>query len=358
MQNKGKELDFSGQNIYIGLDTHLRNWTATIRIGSDFFKTFSQNPVPKALSAYLNKNFPNANYYSAYEASFSGFWIHRELIKLGIKNIVVNPADIPTTDKEQKQKEDARDSRKIAEQLAASSLEAIHVPSIEAEGDRSILRFRRTLIKEIARNKNRVKSKLYYYGIEIPEQFSGKTYWSKRFTKWLQEVKLPTESGRSILTGIIETVEFFRKKQYQILKQIKELSESKKYKKNILLLLSIPGIGLVTAMSFLTEIEDILRFKNLDKFCSFVGLIPMTSSSGERDVVGSITKRQNKILRTLIIESSWVAIRTDPALMMTYQKYIKRMEPTRAIIRIAKKVLNRMRCVLKKQEIYEHSVVE
>jgi len=358
MENKGKELDFSGQNIYIGLDTHLKNWKTTIRVGDDFFKTFSQNPVPKVLSDYLKKNFPKANYYSAYEASFSGFWAHRELIKLGIKNIVVNPADIPTTDKERKQKEDARDSRKIAEQLAASSLKAIYVPSLEAEGDRSMLRFRRTLTKEIARNKNRVKSNLYYYGIKIPEQFADKKYWSKRFTKWLQEVELPTESGRSTLTGIIDSVEFFRKKQYQVLKQIKELSQSERYKKNGELLLSIPGIGLVTAMSFLTEIEDILRFENIDKFCSFVGLIPMTSSSGERDVVGNLTKRQNKILRSLIIESSWIAIRNDPALMMAYQKLIKRMEPTKAIIRIAKKMLNRIRYVLKSQEIYECSVVK
>ena len=45
--------------------------------------------------------------------------LNRELTKLGINNMVVNPADIPTTDKDRKQKEDARDSRKIAEQLAA-----------------------------------------------------------------------------------------------------------------------------------------------------------------------------------------------------------------------------------------------
>ena len=136
------------------------------------------------------------------------------------------------------------------------------------------------------------------------------------------------------------------------------MSQSERYKKNGELLLSIPGIGLVTAMSFLTEIEDILRFENIDKFCSFVGLIPMTSSSGERDVVGNLTKRQNKILRSLIIESSWIAIRNDPALMMAYQKLIKRMEPTKAIIRIAKKMLNRIRYVLKSQEIYECSVVK
>lgn len=358
MQNKSKQLDFSGQNIYIGLDTHLKSWRTTIRVENTFFKTFTQNPEPRILSDYLIKNFPGANYYSAYEASFSGFSAHRELNKLGIKNIVVNPADIPTTDKERKQKEDARDSRKIAEQLAASKLVAIFVPSIEAEGDRAMLRFRRTLTKEIVRNKNRVKSFLYYHGISITEQFVDKKYWSKRFTGWLQELELPSESARITLTEIVEVVEFLRKKQYQILKKIKELSQTKSYRKNTGLLISVPGIGLITAMSFLTEIEDISRFKSLDKFCSFVGLVPMTNSTGDKEVVGKITKRQNKILRSLIIESSWIAIRNDPALMLAYGKLIKRMKPTRAIIRIAKKMLNRIKYVLKNQTFYEYAVVK
>lgn len=209
----------------------------------------------------------------------------------------MNPADIPTTDKERKQKEDARDSRKIAEQLAASKLVAIYVPSIETESDRTMLRFRRTLIKEIARNKNRIKSFLYYNGITIPEQFAGKKYWSKRFTKWLQELELPSESARITFTEIIEVVEFLREKQYQILKKIKELSQTKSYKKNTDLLISIPGIELTTAMSFLTEIEDVSRFKNLDKLCSFVELVPMTNSTGEHEAVGGITKRHIAIVK-------------------------------------------------------------
>lgn len=359
MENKVKKrMDFTGHNIYIGLDTHLKSWTATVRVEDTFYKTFSQDPESKVLFNYLKKNFPGANYFSDYEASFSGFSAHRELNELGIKNIVVNPADIPTTDKERKQKDDPRDSRKIAEQLAASKLVGIYIPGIEAEGDRSMLRFRRTLTKEITRNKNRVKSFLYYHGRTIPEQFADKKYWSKRFTKWLQELELPSESARVTLTEIVELVEFLRKKQYEILKKIKKLSQTKNYKCNTELLISIPGIGLITAMSFLTEIEDITRFSNLDKFCSFVGLIPTTNSSGEHEAVGNITKRQNKILRSLIVESSWVAIKNDPALMLAYQKLVKKMKPTKTIIRIAKKMLNRIRYVLREQKPYEYAVVK
>lgn len=356
--NKSKQLDFKGQDIFVGLDTHLKNWRVSIIVGESVYKTFSQDPCPETLRNYLFKNFPNANYYSAYEASFCGFKIHRNLVSLGIKNIVVNPADIPTTDKERKQKEDSRDSRKIAKQLSQKDLTAIYIPEVEIEGDRSFIRYRKTLTKEITRTKNRIKSQLYYFGMEIPTQFSGKKYWSKRFTSWLQEIELPTESAKMSLTGHMEMAELLRKKQYSITKEIRKLSEKKIYKENYNLLLSVPGVSSLTAMVILTEFGDITRFKNLDNLCSFIGLVPMTHSTGENERTGDITVRRNKILRTAIVESSWIAIRNDPALMLAYQKLIKRMEPQKAIIRIAKKLVNRILYVLKNKKVYVQAVVK
>lgn len=356
--NKSKQLDFSGQDIYIGLDTHLKSWRTTINVGDSTYKTFSQDPSAEILFKYLIRNFPNANYFSAYEASFNGFKAHRDLVNLGIKNIVVNPADIPTTDKERKQKEDSRDSRKIAKQLSQKDLTAIHVPSIETEGDRSLVRYRKTLTKEITRTKQRITSQLYYFGIDIPIQFSGKKKWSKRFITWLKEAELPTETSRQALNGHIEMAEMLRKKQYSTNKEIRELSKTERYKEYYDLLISVPGIGCLTAMMLLTEIEDISRFKNLDKLCSYIGLVPMTNSTGEKEKTGNITVRKNKHLRTAIVESSWIAIRNDPALMLAYQKLVKRMEPQKAIIRIAKKLVNRILYVLKNKKAYAQSVVK
>ncbi|MCF6333925.1 MAG: hypothetical protein L3J11_11640 [Draconibacterium sp.] len=71
--NKNNKLDFSSQDIFVGLDTHLKNWRVSIIVGESTFKTFSQDPYSKLLKNYLVKNFPNGNYYSAYEASFCGF---------------------------------------------------------------------------------------------------------------------------------------------------------------------------------------------------------------------------------------------------------------------------------------------
>ena len=110
-------------------------------------------------------------------------------------------------------------------------------------------------------------------------------------------------------------------------------------------------------MILLTEIIDINRFKSLDHLASYVGLVPGEDSSGETERVTSISPRRNSHLRVLLIECSWVAVRKDPALLMAFSKLTKRMPENRAIIRIARKLLNRIRYVLKNQEPYEIAIV-
>lgn len=356
--SKNRQLDFSGQDIFIGLDTHLKTWKVSIIVGETSFKTYVQDPDVEALNKYLSKNLPGGNYYSAYEASFSGFAAHRELLKSGIKNIVVNPADIPTTDKERKQKEDKRDSRKIAKQLSNHSLVPIYIPEVETEGDRNLIRYRKSLAKDTARAKNRIKSLLYYYGIKIPPQLDEKKYWSKKLINWIEELEMPTPSAKMVLKKRLNWLQIYRQEILSTNRSIRELSKKDIYKTNVNLLISVPGVGLLTAMIILTEIGDIKRFKNTDKLNAYLGLIPTTNSSGQKDKTGNITPRTNKLLRSTIIESAWVAIRNDAALMMAYQELIKRMESQNAIIRIAKKLVNRIVYVLREQEPYVSNIVK
>jgi transposase len=133
---------------------------------------------------------------------------------------------------------------------------------------------------------------------------------------------------------------------------------SEKYLYNIALLRTIPGIGFITAITFLTEIEKIERFENVDHFAGFVGLIPSRHSSGEKDNNGEMTFRGQDALRKMLIESSWMAARFDPALNMSYHSYIRRMEPNKAVIRIARKLLNRIYFVLKNKKEYVSGVVK
>jgi len=360
MQTQKTGLDFKGQNIFVGIDVHLKSWAVTILTDNLVHKTFTQPACADTLSNYLSRNFPCGDYYSVYEAGFSGFWTHYKLKEMGINNIIVNPADVPTSQKEQLQKDDPTDSRKLARSLRAGDLKAIYVPEPSTLEDRSLIRLRATLVKDMVRFKQRIKSFLHFYGISIPAEFekSG-SHWSIRFMKWLnQGVSLQHESGTQTLKILVQEAEQQRKLLLEVLRKIRVLSRSKKYATNMELLRSIPGVGFVTAITFLTEIENIERFENTDHFAGFVGLIPNRHSSGNKENNGDMTFRGQTALRKSLIESSWYAARLDSALAMSFNIYVRRMEPNKAIIRIARKVLNRMYYVLKNKREYVSGVVK
>jgi transposase len=359
MQTQVNKLDFIGEKIYVGMDTHKNSWKISIVHGELLVKTFVQTPGPDALFSYLKKNYPGAEYYTAYEASYCGYWIHYRLQELGVNSIIVNPADIPTTNKEHVQKEDKRDSRKIARCLRNGDLMPIHVPTMKTLQDRTLIRIRYTLNKELRRFKHRIKSLLLFYGIEIPEVYNNRSgHWPKRFVAWLETLTFEEPSATYSLKVLIQQVKNYRDIMLDITRQIRELSKTPAYKKNIELLTSIPGIALITAMLIIVELEDLCRFKSLDQLCSYVGLIPSTNSSGDKEIVGEITSRGHNRLRTAIVETAWIAVKNDPALLMAYAKLCKRMDGNKAIIRIAKKILNRIRYVLKNQQEYVKAVVK
>jgi len=358
MDGQVTKIDFTGQNIYVGFDAHRKSWKVTVMAEDIVYKTFTQPPRPEVLYNYLTEHFPGASYHTAYEAGFCGFWIHDKLLSFGIKSIVVNPADIPTTDKERVQKEDSRDSRKIARSLSSGTLTPIYIPSLKTQKDRSLLRTRSMLVKDLARYKNRIKSFLYFYGINIDDTFKNtQTHWSNRFMKWLESINPGEEIEKETLHVLIAESNHLRASILDITRQVRRLSQTEAYQKQVTLVRSVPGIGLITAMIILTELETINRFSNLDKMCGYIGLVPSTKSSGEKERTGDITPRGHSVLRSAIIESSWTAIRNDPSLMRSYLSYIKRMDQNRAIVKIAKKLLSRIRFVLANNKPYICSIV-
>ena len=339
------------ENIYVGIDVHKKSWSVSIMSEFAEFKPFTQPPDPAVLASYLKKHFPEAHFKSAYESGFSGFWAHRQLEALGIENLVVNPSDIPTTDKEKKQKRDAIDCRKIAKSLRNHTLKSIYVPEITIDEDKALVRFRQRLLSDIKRCKNRIKSLLLYWGIQIPEELDN-SYWSKSFKNWVRSLALENESASLMLTIGLDELEAIEKQKRKLEKHLIHLSKTR-YKEINKWLRSIPGVGLLGTMTLITEIKDIHRFSRLDQLHSFVGLIPNVSSSGEREYIGGITQRHNHYLRPILIQCAWRSIKYDPVLFGDYNRLCKKMKPSKAIVRIAKKLLNRVNYVWKHQCEYQ-----
>ncbi len=350
MNNLSKP-DFTGQHIYVGMDVHRKSWSISIVSDHSAHKTFSQPPDPTVLSNYMQRNFPGATYHAAYEAGYSGFWIHDQLRKNGIDCMVVNPADIPTKDKERSGKTDKVDSRKLARCLRNGELEGIYVPARVKVEDRGLLRTRRSMVRKQVRCKNQIKSRLAFYGIHIPPDIL-------KFIHWIENIQMERASGNYVFKVYLYELEQLRRVVTALNRQIRILARTDEYKSNVQLLRTVPGISTLTAMTLLTELFNIDRFQSIDKLASYIGLVPDTDSSGETDIKKGMTNRKNRFLRFLIIEDAWIAVRQDPALLMAFERLTKKMPKTRAIIHIARKLLNRIRYVLKNQKEYVPAVVQ
>ena len=349
-----KKLTFEGEKLFIGIDTHKKNWKVCIHNQLMFLKKFSMNPNPTELLSFLNRNYPGGNYFSVYEAGFCGFHIHRKLVSLGINNIIVNPADVPTTYKEKNQKSDPIDCNKLSRELKNNSLTGIYIPDINLESLRSLGRYRKQVYKRSTQIKCRIKSLLNFVGIATPKDIVSQ-YWSKNYINWLKKTEFESSNYRMILDNHIEDFEYNRVKKLSLLRKIrKEFRETEicKY------LTSVPGIGLLSAFIIYSELLDIKRFKKLDYIASFIGLIPSTKSSGEKEVSIGITIRCVKEIRRIMIQAAWVAVRVDPALTLAFIELTKRMPKQKAIIKVARKLLNRIRYVWLNKTTYELGTIE
>lgn len=371
--SKQKNIDFEGQPIYVGLDVHLNSWSVTIATDYIIGRTFSISNTSTVLKSikgsdtygamllrYLQTHYPGGDYYTAYEAGFCGFSVHYELTKLGLANIVVNPADIPTSQKQEVQKTDQIDSLKIVLALRASQLHGIYVPHLSTLNDRMLLRVRTGIVNDIKRFKNQVKSMLNFYGIKYKQEFDGTNYnFTKKFVSWIKDLDLAHPTGMTAKDILLSKIESHREKLLSVTRNIRELSQSDKYWSNFNNLITIPGISLITSMSILTEVEDINRFSSSKKFIGYLGLHPTYRSSGETFQTGEITFRHNKYLRMLLVESSHIAVQKDPAMMQEFIRYRKEgKEYNVAIIKIARKLACRIYYMLRDNRKYEIGVVK
>lgn len=352
-----KVTSFASLSLFVGIDVHKKQWSVSIYSGQIHHRTFSQPPDPEALKSYLDKHFPGAKVVCAYEATKFGFWIARRLRSYGYECLVVNPADIPSTNQETQNKTDSIDSRKIARTLQAGMLRGSHIPSEITEGDRQLFRYRKRLWADLVRVKNRIKGTLMFSGIALPVEYDN-AYWSKSFLSWLKEVEMPSSSCKETMDLLLEQYQLIYRLFLDTSIKVRKLLKTSRYKVSGKLLRSIPGIGPLTAVQLLSELEDVSRFSSFKKLNSFVGFKPTTYSSGEHDWKGHISIRKHKALRSALVECAWQTVQSDPAMLTKYEELIQRMTKKRAIVVIARKLLSRIYYVLKNQEPYELGVIK
>ena len=345
------ETGLKSKGLYIGIDVHKRQWSVSIFTEIIHHKTFSQGPQPEILKSYLDKYFSEYQVYCAYEASKFGFWIQRKFASYGYDCIVVNPADIPTTNKESSEKTDPIDSRKIAKALRAGMLKGIHIPDEQTEGARQLFRYRKRLWSDLVRVKNRIKDKLMFSGIPLPVEYDNPN-WSKGFLRWLRQVEFKSKKTKYTLDFLLEQYESVYRHFLKVSIEVRKLQKESRYKTDAKLLRGIPGIGPLTTVQLLIEIEDINRFKNFNHFNGWIGLKPMVHSSGDSDNKGFMTYRSHHGLRSSLVECAWTAVQKDPVMLQKYEALRQNHTAKRSIVIIARKLASRIYRVLKTKEEY------
>lgn len=352
MQSNKKS--FKGQNIFIGIDVHKSTWSVAVVTESGLIHKHSQNASAQVLFDFLRKHFPDGSYHAVYESGFSGFSTYYALRELGIDCMVIHAADVPTTQYESVMKSDRIDAEKLARSLRGRLLTGVYIREKENLDDRSVIRIRKKIQKQLGGYKSSVKHLLYCNGVEYPDSFErSQTHWSKAFIKWLKEDVRLLSSTRRSLDLLILQVESLRGNLLQATRLLREMSQTEKYRRRYDLLRTIPGIGPIVSMCLLTEVYDISRFRNQRQFASYLGLVPTCHSSGERITNGEKTFRGNKMLGPMIVEASWISIHKDYGLGYSFAMYKKRMESQEAIIRIARKLSNIIFSVLTNEKEYE-----
>ena len=181
---KDNQEAFAGQEFYIGIDVHQKQWTISIQRNQlPLAKPLTIDPSARSLSSYLKRQYPGGKYHAVYEAGYSGFWPARDLLTHEIDTIVVNPADIPTMHKERSTKTDSVDSRKLARSLENKELRAIYIPERKAEEYRLLNRYRSQLVRDETRIKNRIKAILAEFNYRVPVDLEGNR-WSGAYLRW------------------------------------------------------------------------------------------------------------------------------------------------------------------------------
>jgi len=329
------------EKLFIGIDVHKLTWHVTIR--NEDVELFSGG-IPGHWRAFkrLLARYEGQQVQAVYEAGYFGFWLHDYLEEAGIDCLVTPPSLLPI-EYGNRVKTDRRDSRKLAHLLAKGMLRRVWVPTKEERFHRQVVRRRRQLVRDCVRVQSRIKAELQFYGIEIG---SPKGKWSRVYFDNLCRIRFKDRWMQRSFKHLLEYYVFLEKQIKKQTQLLKELSKTDKYRDRVNILMSIPGVGLITSMEILLELQDVSRFRRADQIAAYVGLTPSQYSSADKIRMGRITAIGKNTLRSVLVEASWMLISRDKELRERYERIKLRAGGKRAIVAIARSLLIRMRRLL------------
>jgi transposase len=336
-----EKVNVNGKTVNVGIDVHKVSWHVTILVEGAIVESATIKPSYRVLKKRLAR-FVGGTIRIAYEAGPAGFSLYDELTADGFDCIVVPPSLIPV-ESGNRVKTDKRDSRKLAQYLENNLLKRVYVLSKQERAHRQYVRTRRQLSDHRTDVMRQIKSLLLFHGLPT---FDGKRgFWTRPVLRALRSIT-PDEYVSYSLNKLIDLYEYLTQQVKHLTREVRRLARTETYARRVELLTSIPGVGVLSAMEVLTELQDVSRFATADQIAAFLGLTPSQYSSGQHVRMGKITHAGNHRLRTRMVECSWIAIKKDPCLQRTYEGIKKRRGAKRAIVAVSRKLIIRIRRIL------------
>jgi transposase len=336
-------------DIFGGLDVDKKSMAITFRDHGTMRKSLKLPYSGRQLLNYTRKHFPDQRVAFVYEAGPTGFGLHDELTAAHYRCLVVSPSTVPTAPRP-RVKTNRLDSNKLSEGLRGGQLRSIHVPATSYRELRHLVQLRDTQVAQLRATKCRIKSLLLYEGIPFP---AANGQWSGQVLRELEALPC-SRAVRFKLDQLIDALQFHFQSAARIQKEIRHYCQNDlELRQSISFLVSLPGVGSITATHALARLGDWRQISNVRKIAGFLGLVSSEHSTGDKENRGEITRIGDSRLRNKLIQCAWTAIRKDPELRAfyrrIYQRQPKKVAARKAIVAVARKLTTRMYAVLKEQ---------
>ena len=321
--------------LYIGVDFHPHQQTiayCNTDQDGEVFQTSLAHNVEQVRKFY--EQLPKA--IVGIEASCRAAWFEHLMNELGHQLLVGNPTLIRARARS-RHKSDKRDADLILDLLLKQEFPALWRRSLESQSVLEQLRFRHQLVKQRTQVCNRLQALAHNAG--------------------LRKQRMQNQKARTALmqASLSETLQFQREQLFEILddlnKRIKVIEQWLELKaandKQVHLLLSHKGVGLLSALAVVHTLGDVSRFQTSKQAVAFSGLDPLENSSAGKVRFGSISKAGNRELRHLLGQAIHVAVRYDGELKSFYKRLAARRSKSVAKVAATRKLLVRLFIMLR-----------
>lgn len=279
----------------------------------------------------------------AMEATLFTGWIYDYLLPHAFELKVAHPEMLKAITAAKK-KNDAADAEKIADLLRCDLLPECYMAPEEHRNLRRILRYRNLLVREAAKLKTKTASLLMEVGAEYSKK---RLFGCKYFQELLDSLDYVPESVLGLLKMSRSSIESFHTMEKSL---IHALREDPKIRDRVELLMSIRGVGEITALTWVLEIGDVSRFGRISQAVSYCGLCSAQKQSAGKDFRGPLSKKRNKHLQSILVEAAKLAPHWNPHLAETHHREIAKGNRNRATLAVARKLVAYMLAVDKKQK--------